>query len=209
MKKKGGMRPIREFGFKFIKDIPKGGTKMNYLEELSYWYFRFNGYFLIQNYVNHKNNDGLMNTHETDLLGIRFPNVIENIEDSTVDYDKNIISNSKIMCVMVESKSGNIVSGKIFKSRDVIKYNIQRFGIFAPNDITDNIIISLFENSYWENDNYKIIKVLVAEDEKQNEKYFFISKEEIIKDFHRRNNLYRKNQDRILFNSSLIQYLFS
>jgi hypothetical protein len=67
----------------------------------------------------------------------------------------------------------------------------------------------LFTHNYWENDNYKIIKVLVAEDEKQNEKYFFISKEEIIKDFHRRNNLYRKNQDRILFNSSLIQYLFS
>ena len=58
----------------------------NYAEELAYWYFRFNGFFLINNYVAHphdrlhllENNPHQATSHsDTDLLGVRPPQVNE------------------------------------------------------------------------------------------------------------------------------------
>jgi len=182
---------------------------MNYLEELAYWYFRFNGYFLINNFVNHKDNIDLDHTYETDFLGIRLPNVFEAIGGNNNDYDENITSESKIMCVMGESKSGRFHVDKIFKSKEVIKNNILRFGLLPSNDITEEIVEHLYINNSWENEKIKIFKVLVAENEVQNKKYIYISKNTIIDDFTRRKNIYRKNKDKIHFGSNLAQYLFS
>jgi hypothetical protein len=93
---------------------------MNYLEELACWYFRFNGYFLIQNFVNHRH-DELKYTHETDFLGVRFPNVFENIGGNKDDFNQRIISNNKIVRVIGEAKSGRYDSNEIFNSREVVK----------------------------------------------------------------------------------------
>jgi hypothetical protein len=183
---------------------------MNYLEELACWYFRFNGYFLIQNFVNHRNDVGMEDTHDTDFLGVRFPNVSEHIGGNNVDFDQRIISNNKIMCVIGEAKSGeNYRPAEIFASKKVLKENIFRLGILSAENVTDGVIEHLFTHNYWEYDNYKIIKVLVAEVEKQDEKYLYISKDEIINEINRRKAAYRKNLDRLYFNSNLIQYLFS
>lgn len=182
---------------------------MNYLEELAYWYFRFNGYFLLQNYVNHKNNKGLKYTYETDFLGIRFPYVSEYIGGNNEDYNPEIISNTKIMCVMGESKAGQYRKSDIFKEQNKIKDNLLRFGILSSNDIIDNAVENLFLHHTWENENFKIIKVLIAEKETHNDKYIFISKNKIINEIYRRKGIYRKNQDKLFFSSNLVQYLFS
>ena len=53
---------------------------MNYGETLAYWYLRFNGFFLIQNFVLHPLADGEGSDKQAAdivLLAVRFPYVYE------------------------------------------------------------------------------------------------------------------------------------
>jgi len=65
----------------------------NFAEELTYWYFRLNGFFLLTNYVLHDVGQGQQRgTADADLLVIRFPYVYEEIGGQSKDWDKEKFS---------------------------------------------------------------------------------------------------------------------
>jgi hypothetical protein len=182
---------------------------MNYLEELMNWHFRFNGYFLISDYVNHQTcNSG--KTKDSDLLGIRLPYVKEEIGGQERDFDDRIISNTKIVCVIGQAKSGpNINRRKVSNNQKTIKQNIYRFGIFNDDDMIERVVRHLLRNNTYENETHKIIRVFISEKTYEDRRFINIKKDEIIEGIKRRKERYRKTQDRLFFNSELIQYLFS
>jgi len=183
---------------------------LNYFEELAYWYFRLNGFFLIHNFVNHQS-EGLKRTHETDLLGIRFPYVSEEVGWNRNDYDSTIVSDEKIVCIIAEVKSGNLTQNNrnnLFNNKKIISNNICRMGFFPRSEISPIVkILSGYKS--WENDKYKILKVLVEKRESKSVEYISIGKERIVNEIHRRKEMYRKEPDRLFFSSNLIQYIFS
>lgn len=180
---------------------------MNYLEELAYWYFRFNGYFLITDFVNHQNEE-IARTHDTDILGIRFPFVFENIGGNALDFNQDIVSVDKVICIICEVKSGRYNANEIFANRHIIKQNINRLGIY-PLEKVDNIVEHLMSINHWEDRNTIIRKILVETNTSICEKYYSINKMTIVSEILRRKENYRKSQDRLFFNSNLIQFLFS
>ncbi|SHF32168.1 hypothetical protein SAMN02745195_02362 [Thermoanaerobacter uzonensis DSM 18761] len=87
----------------------------NFAEELTYWYFRLNGFFLLQNYVLHNiGEERQRGTADADLLAIRFPYVYEEIGGHSNDWDSekfsewgfNIEKNN--LALIVEVKSGKM-----------------------------------------------------------------------------------------------------
>jgi hypothetical protein len=51
----------------------------NFAEEICYWYFRLNGFFLLENYVLHRSDTNSSHYADIDLLGIRTKNVKEEV----------------------------------------------------------------------------------------------------------------------------------
>lgn len=66
------LKNSRKFSGRIFK---RDDYMINYGEELSYWYFRLNGFFIIDNFVLHKNGEdkARKNSSEVDLLVVRFP----------------------------------------------------------------------------------------------------------------------------------------
>ncbi len=66
---------------------------MNYGETLVYWYLRFNGFFLIQNFVLHPLADSEgsdKQAADSDLLAVRFPYVYEETGGQPDDWDPRL-----------------------------------------------------------------------------------------------------------------------
>lgn len=51
----------------------------NFAEEIVYLYFRLNGFFLLDNYVTHKNEIDSGNHTDSDLVGLKLKNVYEDM----------------------------------------------------------------------------------------------------------------------------------
>src|SRR5262245_2650360 len=97
---------------------------MNYAETLAYWYFRLNGFFLIQNFVLHRGVEAekIHRTADTDMLGVRPPHVSEDINGKSVRCDSwledvlNGLDRPTTIGVVVEVKSGEAGNAAITKS---------------------------------------------------------------------------------------------
>ena len=174
---------------------------MNYAEELAYWFFRLNGFFMISNYVNHRSHN-LRYTHDTDLLAIRLPYVRESVGQY---YSEKFID-EKNYGLIIEVKSSYYNCDSIFSDKKILKENIERLGLLID---VDRVVELLFESKDYEDDNIKIMKILIAKDIRESPKYSVITFEEILDYIRRKKELFRKHEDRMFFNSNLIQFLFS
>lgn len=180
----------------------------NYGEELGYWYLRLNGFIPITNFVIHQS-EGIEYSTDCDILGIRFPHVYEKIGGQRHDWDEileSMVNFNVPAAVMCEIKTGDLGSKPIF-SPDKIEYAVRRLGIFEdPSDILQD----LENNSLSERNGWRIFKLLLAyEHPHRDEPCIFIDIRDIKKFIKQRflNYNLRKYQDRIFFNSALIQFL--
>jgi len=143
----------------------------NYAEELAYWYFRFNGFFLIDNYIAHPddrqhlhpNNPHQANSHsDTDLIGIKSPFVNE-----IVGYPEHqcnilhqlipepIISNTpEFIGIICEVKAGRVAT----INNNNLPNQIRRLGLFQN---IDEIIDHLQENHTYQHEGKVIIKIVI------------------------------------------------
>ena len=83
---------------------------INYAEELAYWYLRLNGFFLIENFVIHREDEIVEHRADADLLAVRFPFVRERIGDQDVDFDDALFQLFKppiVIGLIVEVKSSH------------------------------------------------------------------------------------------------------
>ena len=134
----------------------------NYAEEIIYWYYRLNYFFLLTNFVMHqaiKSHRGRSST-EVDILGVKpkyaiesiptYPNYILEPDPELLrllrlnheEYDRSFIY------VMVEVTSGESGQDNKFESSRV-EYNLKRFGLHCITEaskIQDEPIIRLAKN---------------------------------------------------------------
>ena len=79
-------------------------------EKVAYWYFRLNGFFLIENFVLHPGRRGSQLT-DADLLVVRFPDRAEFVFDHQTpmrdDEDTLSLSSGRIEMAVVEVKGAN------------------------------------------------------------------------------------------------------
>ncbi|AAM23929.1 hypothetical protein M2349_001704 [Caldanaerobacter subterraneus subsp. tengcongensis MB4] len=191
----------------------------NFAEELTYWYFRLNGFFLLQNYVLHNIGQGEQRgTADCDLLAIRFPYVYEKVGGQNKDWDKEKFStwgfdiDRDNLALIIEVKSGReLKKNKIEKSfsPERVKTALYRFGIFSHKDV-HRIHENLLKQKYVKESSWTIAKVLVTEKAKEIEgNWLNLSLDEIDKFIHKRikSYLHDKYADRMYFPSILIQYI--
>jgi hypothetical protein len=190
----------------------------NFAEELTYWYFRLNGFFLLQNYVLHNIGEGRQRgTADADLLAIRFPYVYEEVGGQGSDWDREKflewgLDIEKVnLALIVEVKSGeNVKRSEIEKSFSSkrLKTALYRFGIFPRDDVDRSICKNLLEQKYIKESSWIITKLAVTGNKIEGN-WLNITLKEIDNFIFKRIETYLsdKNADRIYFPSSLIQYI--
>lgn len=180
---------------------------LNYGEELVYWYLRLNGFFLIDDFVLHKNQQS--RTSDADLLAVRFPYVFEEVGGQLEDWDSKLfeqINNNKIIGLICEVKTGDYDEDNLFKEQNIHKA-VGRFGFFKDYYSASR---ELVKQGKYETDVYQVKKLLVSRDEDViSEEYIHLSLFQVRKFIYNRLKKYqdRKFGDRMFFPSSLMQYM--
>ncbi|MDI3519895.1 MAG: hypothetical protein PWQ34_2042 [Caldanaerobacter sp.] len=189
----------------------------NFAEDLTYWYFRLNGFFLLQNYVLHNIGEGEeRGTADSDLLAIRFPYVYEEIGGQSKDWDREKFLEwgfdieKDNLALIVEVKSGeNVKRSEIEKSFSSkrLKTALYRFGIF-PRDDVQRIHKNLLRRRYVKESSWFIAKVAVTGNKIEGN-WLNITIQEIDRFIYKRIEAYShdKYADRVYFPSILIQYI--
>ena len=181
---------------------------MNYGEELSYWYLRLNGFFLIRRFVIHKSRT-IRYSSDCDLLAVRPPHVHEEVGGNLHDWDPwllELLDFNRTIGVICEAKTGRYQSGKIFKP-EYLKYSIGRLG-FVPIEEIDQTAQEMEETAVWNIcDQYQICKLLIAEKCVSSDRFACRNLEDIEGFLKGRAQEYHedKYRDRMFFDSALFQ----
>ena len=181
----------------------------NYGEEISYWYFRLNGFFPLVNFVVHRT-DEIKYSTDIDLLAIRFPYVYEKVGGQFDDWDNKLLNHfdkDAIICVLCEIKTGNYDVNNIFKSKSV-KYALTRFG-FKPGleEYAKKLDISKSVSISFNYQKYQIAKIFVSNNLNQEDCNFIHFPLSTLKNFiSDRITKYKceKWQDRMFFPSNYL-----
>ncbi len=187
----------------------------NFGEELTYWYLRLNGFFIINNFVLHHNNKG--RTSDADLLAVRFPYVQEDVGGQENDWDKAFfnridphtnmkIDSKKILGVICEVKTSESPDRESIFQYHNLQKSVGRFGF--TNDL--HKYDDLQHNAIVEFDNYQVAKLLISRQRNDlSQRYFHIKMIHMRKFIQQRMKKYqnRKMNDRMFFDSSLVQYM--
>lgn len=187
---------------------------MNYAEEITYWFYRLNGYFLIRNFVIHNTpQNRLTSGSDVDILAIRFPHVSEEVGGQPDDWHPSIfghVEGNTISALIIEVKSGRYNPANLFLRED-LEYIVPRFGCFP--ELTAEDYNSIEQNSSFLKlpENVRITKILAAETIVENDRFNSISLNEMGTFIRERINRYRrqKYQSRFFFPSDLLQHLIS
>lgn len=147
-------------------------SMINFAEDLAYWYLRFNGFFLLRNFVFRTGRATENRNHGTDsdLLAIRFPNVYEKIGGQPADWDNQFekwgIEIDKFkLAFIVEVTSKRQISPMYFSNKfsdERLKQAIWRFGIFPKDDIYC-MVKNLQEEKYIKQADWIVAKLAVAD----------------------------------------------
>ncbi|MBS4178785.1 hypothetical protein [Lederbergia citrea] len=181
---------------------------LNYGEELAYWYLRFNGFFVLDNFVYHQtleNRNG-----DADLLAIRLPNVEEPIGGSFEDWDEKLftyIGGYDVLGVLCEVKTG--VRPDLSKAFEYpkVRYALNRIG-FSKYEVDE--MLEGNEHFILQCNQKKFIKLVISEHPiRSNNTFLSFSLKDIEKFIYKRINDYtwQKYNARHFFSSSLIQYM--
>lgn len=191
----------------------------NYAEELAYWYLRLNGFFLIENFVIHREGreaGQIGDRSDADLLAVRFPNVIEKLGEDELKCDTDFLfkefSRGKVVGIIVEVKSGeNWDRLRIFEDENRMRYALRRFGFLTAKRIEE-----LASGKNWRTKDYgeyQVGKLLVHDLRELDDKYqkeAVSIKLSVIRNFiGKRFTEHRveKFASRLFFPSSLMQFL--
>jgi hypothetical protein len=182
---------------------------LNYGEEIAYWYLRFNGFFLIDNFVIHHSKN-VKHSSDIDIIAVRLPYVYEEIGGHPNDWDTSFFDpfNKNLpIGVLCEIKTGRIDIKKLFKP-DNIKYAIGRFG-FARNFEETNLVSDVDEQKLIHRDEFQIAKILFSNRKHlDNDRFYHCPLSHLQEFLQKRIKLYKeKYQDRMFFSSNLMQYL--
>ena len=177
---------------------------LNYGEELAYWYLRFNGFFIITNFVLHSDQENP--TSDFDVLAIKFPCETEKIEDQTLENDPTLLDEfdkHTIIGLICEVKTGRNRSAKSLVNESYLLKALGRFGFVEDysryvENLKNQSIITI-------EGKYQIGKLFIAEGESNKEGCINISLNSISQFINNRISQYNrlKYMDRMYFPSSI------
>ncbi|AWX56938.1 hypothetical protein AB432_018625 [Brevibacillus brevis] len=184
----------------------------NFAEEMVYWYFRLNGFFLLDNFVLH--NDGLDSTQsaDIDILAIRQKYTYENVGGREADKHELLFRNfddNKNIGILCEVKAGRITPNDICLTRiDRLKYGLERMG-FSSHSRVNELVPELSINPVVTGNYHQVGKVLITDDGRDMPGFICISLEEIHKFLkrHLRRYLDPKSRSKHFFPSPVIQQI--
>jgi hypothetical protein len=182
---------------------------MNYGETLGYWYFRLNGFFLLNNFVIHRTAQNRYSS-DIDLLGIRMPHVYEEVGGLPDDWDPilmEVLNPNKITGIVCEVKTGTFQDSNIFQSQ-YLRYALDRFG-FTP-DLSQRID-QISSNKIYDFDlngmHYQLLKVLISNSASTRTDFMQLRLDDLRTFIVQRIQKYKRQkwQDRVLFQCDLLQ----
>lgn len=138
----------------------------NYGEELVYWYFRFNGFIPMANFVLH--GDDVLTGSDCDLVAVRFPYVFEPVGGQENDWDIDVLRSlghdgNRTLVTFVQVKTGqdgNQVAEIADYFRNHLAYLVERMGLW-PRARTLEIVEEFNQTGVLPKDQYVLSKVVV------------------------------------------------
>mgnify|MGYP005861139709 CR=1 FL=1 len=138
----------------------------NFAEEIAYWYFRLNGFFLIDNYVSHKSETNTNSYADNDIIGVRNRFVKEiigllSVEDVCPRL-KEIVGeiNSKSVGIICEVKGGDKKVSSLNEKK--IKSCVSRMGLIETDEEINRIVDTLKTKTNYTTDTLSINKIFVT-----------------------------------------------
>jgi hypothetical protein len=127
-------------------------------EQVANWYFRLNGFLSIPGYVLHPDKRQRFPRTEADLIGVRFANSVEEIDDRKMADDLSLIrlaDNGQTLFVLVEVKTNLCAINGPWSDEQAgnMQRVIQRLG-FAEEKEIETIAEEMYRNLRWENETY-------------------------------------------------------
>lgn len=183
----------------------------NFAEEISYWYFRLNGFFLLENYVSHKSETNTASYADNDLIGIRPKNVTEiiglNNPNDTCDTLKKIIDfDEKMVGIICEVKGGDSPTNKLNETK--LNSCIKRLGLLYNDECINSATEILKTTSKFECKDVAIHKIFVSVSDSPIEYWDKIEIKVMIDFIKTRIQLYKeKGNAWNHYDSALFQYL--
>lgn len=184
----------------------------NFAEEMAYWYFRLNGFFLLDNFVLH--NDGLDSTHsaDIDILAIRQKYTYEIVGGREVDKHELLFSNfeeNKNIGIICEVKAGRLTPNDILLTRiDRLRYGLERIGFFSQTNINE-LAVKLSSDPVLTGKYHQVGKVLITDDGRNIPGFICIRLSEIHEFLkrHLRSYIDPKSRSKHFFPSPVIQQI--
>lgn len=184
----------------------------NFAEEMAYWYFRLNGFFLLDNFVLH--NDGLDSTHsaDIDILAIRQKYTFESVGGREADKHELLFRNfddNKNIGIICEVKAGRTTPSDIRLTRlDRLRYGLERIGYFTHSRVNE-LVVKLSSERVVTGKYHQVGKVLITDDGRDIPGFICISLDEIHKFLkrHLRRYIDPKSRSKLFFSSPVIQQI--
>lgn len=134
-------------------------------EEIAGWYFRLNGFLQIPGFVLHSDQRGRPIT-DADILGVRFPYSQESLRGIRMADDRWLSRETypnQTLIVIAEVKASLCrVNGPwTDPATGGMEKVIRRIG-FVPDDMTENIAVSLYNTLRWQNDDFRVQYVCIG-----------------------------------------------
>ena len=200
---------------------------MNYGEELGYWYLRLNGFFVVRNFVMHKNvasrnvDYKSMSTADIDLLALRPPFVSETIGNKFAKdthwcdlfskyYADKTGSWTRAVALIVEVKTGGVDDLQFF-AKDRLKHALRRLGVAKYDASFEQLVAELTEKESVEISDWTVAKLLIYPRKEKNlpqGKYLKIDLTEVCRFIEERldPSNYPEKGNSFLLPSDLIQF---
>lgn len=187
---------------------------MNFAEEMVYWYLRLNGFFVLQNFVLHRNDLTGTQNADVDLLAIRHRFTYEEVGGQPSDKDDALFSNfhlDKHVAIICEVKSGQNPSetSLSLNKEDRLKYALQRLGIFSTEKIKTKHLPKLAKESMTAGNHHQVVKLFISQKPVSYSSCLCLTLDHI--ELFLRNHLKKyideKSSARLFFNSELLQYM--
>jgi hypothetical protein len=194
----------------------------NFAEELAYWYFRLNGFLIINDFVLHHQDLDINQNADCDLVCVRLPHTHEFIGgrvdtdwDNQIFNDRKLNKNMKIGIICEVKSSLQIKEDDIkFDREDRIRYCAERIGLWPPELIENNIErlkrqkITLLET---ETESTQLGKILITNDKYRNNRVINLTlshiEKFIVNKFNNDDYFDAKNGAKLVFPSNLLQYM--
>jgi hypothetical protein len=145
---------------------------MNYGEELTSWYLRFNGFFPLSNFVIHKSKD-IAYQSDVDVLAVRPPHVVEAIGGLPDDWDPYLTTRvpfDRLVGLVCEVKTGRFEETEVFR-QEYLRYAIGRLGLVASSQVDASVAALVGHPCAKLNGEIGVAKLLVTADEHAGDSY--------------------------------------